>query len=60
MSLNIHKRSLVAGNLVSFIRHPITDTRKSEPQNSRITNHAKDVIYDPNFEGWFRYAQSFL
>jgi hypothetical protein len=25
-----------------------------EPQNSRITNHAKDVIYDPNFEGWFR------
>ncbi len=27
--------------------------------NRRISNHAKDVIYDPNLEGWFRIAQSF-
>jgi hypothetical protein len=32
----------------------------SEPQNSRISNHAKDVICDPNFEGWFRCAHSCL
>jgi hypothetical protein len=32
----------------------------SKPQNSRIANHAKDVICDPSFEGWFRLAQSCL
>jgi len=25
-----------------------------------MTNHVKDVIFDLNFEGWFRVAQSFL
>jgi len=34
--------------------------RNGEPQNSRTTNHAKDVICDPNFEGWFRSRSAHL
>jgi hypothetical protein len=51
-----NRRTAACDELPSVcLRHELRpNVAQGRRQSSRMTNHAEDVICDPNFEGWFR------